>query len=46
MSGINHVNAHQTGLEAYAVNNVADGAPLYVGKVRADGAWVIEKWFP
>lgn len=44
VSGVNHVNAHQTGLEAYAVNNVQDGTPLYIGKVRADGAWVIEKY--
>ena len=44
VSGVNHLNAHQTGLEAYAVNNVEDGSALYVGKVRADGAWVIEKY--
>lgn len=44
VSGVNHVNAHQTGLEAYAVNNVQDGNPLYIGKVRADGFWVIEKY--
>lgn len=44
VSGVTHTNAHQTGLEAYAVNNVQDGAPLYIGKVRADGAWVVEKY--
>lgn len=31
-------------LSAYAVNNFIDGSPMYVGKVRADGAWLIQKY--
>lgn len=34
----------QTGLEAYAVNNVQDGTPLYIGKVKDSGDWVIQKY--
>lgn len=44
VSGAEHSNVLQTGLESYAVNHVQDGNPLYVGKVRADGKWVIEKF--
>lgn len=33
----------QPGLGQYAVNNVLDGALRYVGKVRQDGAWIIER---
>lgn len=44
MSAADQRSPLQTGLESYAVNNVQDGSPLYVGKVRADGMWVIEKF--
>ena len=44
VSGVSHLNPHQTGLEAYAVNNVQDGTPLYIGKIRSDGVWVLVKY--
>lgn len=43
-SGVTHTNIVQTGLEAYAVCNVEDAVPLYVGKVREDGAWVVQRY--
>lgn len=30
-------------MTAYTVNNTQDGNPYYAGKVRQDGAWVIER---
>lgn len=44
MSSVSHVNPAQTALAAYAVNNVEDSNPLYVGKVRSDGNWVVERY--
>jgi hypothetical protein len=44
VSGVDYRASPSTGLEAYAVNNVQDGNPLYIGKVRSDGNWVIEKY--
>lgn len=29
---------------AYALNDFADGDPLYLGKVRADGTWLVQKY--
>ena len=31
-------------LSAYVLNNMADGEPLFVGKVRADGRWLIQRF--
>lgn len=44
VSGVTHTNVVQTGLEAYAVCNVEDAIPLYVGKVRADGHWLLQRY--
>jgi hypothetical protein len=41
---VTNLNPAKTGLEAYAVNNVLDGVPMYIGKVKADGRWVVEKY--
>jgi hypothetical protein len=43
-SGVSHRSAAQTGLEEYATSNVLDGTPLYIGKVRGDGVWVVAKF--
>lgn len=44
VSGVTHTHIVQTGLEAYAVCNVEDAVPLYVGKVKADGHWVVQRY--
>jgi hypothetical protein len=44
VSGVTHTNVVQTGLEAYAVCNVEDAVPLYVGKVRADSRWLMQRY--
>jgi hypothetical protein len=44
VSGVTHTNVVQTGLEAYAVCNVEDAVPLYVGKVKADGRWIVQRY--
>lgn len=43
-SGVSHRSAAQTGLEEYATANVLDGTPLYIGKVRGDGVWIVAKF--
>lgn len=44
MSAVSTTSVVQTGLEAYATNNVQDGSPVYIGKVKANGEWVIQKY--
>ena len=31
-------------LESYKLNNFADGDPLYVGKAKADGTWLVQRY--
>lgn len=30
--------------EPYALNDFADGDPLYLGKVKADGTWLVQRY--
>ena len=32
--------------DPYAVNNFEDGNPLYVGKAKSDGTWLVERFSP
>lgn len=32
------------GLESYAVNDFDDGDPLYVGKAKSDGTWLVQRY--
>ena len=40
VSGVSYVAP----LEAYLLNNLVDGNPLYVGKVTSRGVWLIQKF--
>jgi hypothetical protein len=31
-------------LAPYALNDFADGVPLYLGKVKLDGTWLVQKY--
>jgi len=44
IGGLSYTAVVQTGLESYAVNNVEDGVIVYIGKVRADGNWVVQRY--
>lgn len=50
MSGVSYVPVTQpievvgVGLDAYLLNNFEDAEPTYIGKVKSDGAWLIQKY--
>ena len=31
-------------IDAYALNDFLDGDPLYLGKVKSDGTWLVQKY--
>ena len=31
-------------IDNYALNDFADGDPLYLGKVKADGTWLVQRY--
>ena len=41
-SGVSHVYTADV-LAPYALNNLEDAEPLYVGKATADGTWLVMK---
>jgi len=38
-SGVSYINPN-----GYAVNDIEDAVPMYIGKVRADGTWLLQKY--
>jgi hypothetical protein len=44
--GVSAPQVSAVNADPYWVNNVLDGEPVYVGKVRADGTWLMEKFSP
>lgn len=41
---VSPVSVSLGGLAVYAVNNTDGTDPLYIGKVRADGVWLMQKY--
>jgi len=31
-------------IDSYALNDFADGTPLYLGKTKSDGTWLLQKY--
>lgn len=44
--GVSASQVSVSAVDPYMVNNVLDGEPVYVGKVKADGTWLLEKFSP
>ena len=38
-SGVSYINPH-----GYAVNNLEDAVPTYIGKVNAEGVWLMQRY--
>lgn len=38
-SGVSYINPN-----GYAVNDIEDATPMYIGKVRADGTWLLQRY--
>lgn len=37
-------DSNSSAVSAYALNDFADGNPLYLGKVKADGTWLLQRF--
>lgn len=38
------VSAGGGALSSYALNDFADGSPMYIGKTKLDGTWLIQRY--
>ena len=37
-------DSNSSAVSAYALNDFADGNPLYLGKAKADGTWLVQRF--
>ena len=39
LSGVSYI-----AFNGYAVNNIEDAVPMYIGKVKPDGTWLVQRY--